>query len=332
MEKLHPPAPRIPLSNASTAAFVILSMLLTAFVFLAVYPNEFQLQSLVAGGCEPRRLRSTNFLDPVALPAPDPQLRILIGVLTVPDSYQRRHLLRDAYFLQPNLTVNARIDIRFVLCGLTTEEQRVLVAIEILRHGDIMILDCEENMNEGKTYTYFSNLPGVFNGSTGGETAYDYVLKADDDTYIRLDALAKTLDGMPREDLYMGLFIPCKNITDRMGWMTGMAYALSWDLVEWIARSEIPRNHKTLPPHGEDVVLASWLRDASLGKNRFDMNPRMYDYYEEPTPCWSHDFIPDTIAVHKLKNDTKWAKTLDYFNLTVGLRPSNLYNIHQLKR
>ncbi|WOL08588.1 hypothetical protein Cni_G17341 [Canna indica] len=322
MEKLRLHAPSKKPFHKTSIAFILLFVLLTTFIFLTVYPNDFWLQSLVTGGCEPRRTRFSHFVDPVALPPPEPPLRILVGVLTVPSTYERRHLLRNAYFLQPNLTANAHVDVRFFLCNLTSDEQRVLVALEVMRYGDIVVLDCEENMNEGKTYAYFSSLPALFE-----ETPYDYALKADDDTYIRLDEMALTLERMPREDLYLGLFIPCKNITDRMGWMTGMAYALSWDLVEWISRSEIPRKHRAIQPYGEDVVLASWLRDASRGKNRFDMNPKMYDYYEEPTPCYSHEFIPETIAVHKLKTNLKWAKTLEYFNATAGLKPSELYRI-----
>ncbi|KAJ8479884.1 hypothetical protein OPV22_023611 [Ensete ventricosum] len=327
MKKHHLPAPEISfvLPKASTAAFVLLPMSLIAVIFLVVQRDEMWLQSLVPGGCEPRR---SDLADPAAAGPPEPELRIFVGILTKPETYERRHLLRNAYALQPSVSINARVDVRFVLCNLTKEEQRVLVALEILRYDDIVILDCGENLNDGKTFTYFSSMPKLFNGTGGGRPPYDYVLKADDDSYIRVDALAQTLKEMPREDLYMGFYIPCKNISDPDGWMTGMAYALSWDLVEWILESEIPRNNKVHHPLGEDVVLAYWLRDGNRGKNRVDMNPRMYDIYYHNGPCYSRPFIPDTIVVHRLKDYPRWAATLAYFNVTQGLKPSKLYHIH----
>ncbi|CAL9122713.1 unnamed protein product [Musa acuminata var. zebrina] len=306
MKKHHLPAPEISfiLPKASTAAFVLLPISLIAVIFLVVQPDESWLQSLVPGGCEPRR---SDLADPAAAAPPEPELRIFVGILTKPETYERRHLLRNAYALQPSVSINARVDVRFVLCNLTKEEQRVLVALEILRYDDIVILDCAENLNDGKTFTYFSSMPKLFNGTGGGKPPYDYVLKADDDSYIRVDALAQTLKEMPRDDLYMGFYIPCKNISDPDGWMTGMAYALSWDL---------------------DVVLAYWLRDGNRGKNRVDVNPRMYDIYYDNGPCYSRPFIPDTIVVHRLKDNPRWAATLAYFNVTQGLKPSKLYHIH----
>ncbi|WOL08590.1 beta-1,3-galactosyltransferase pvg3-like [Canna indica] len=326
MKKHHyRPSPEISICpKASTTAFLLFPFLLIALIFLVIHPNEFWLQSIVSSGCETPRRPAAQFVDAVA---PKPALRIFIGILTRPDTYERRHLLRNAYALQPNLTVDARIDVRFVLCNLTKEEQRVLVALEILRYDDIVILNCGENLNDGKTFTYFSSLPALFKGEgEEGEKPYDYVLKADDDSYVRLDALATTLMKMPREDLYMGFYIPCKNISDPDGWMTGMAYAISWDLVEWIVESDIPRNNKVHHPLGEDVVLAYWFRDGNRGKNRVDMNPRMYDIYVKNGRCYSRPFIPDTIVVHRLKDNARWARTLSYFNVTRDLKLSKFYH------
>ncbi|KAJ3693936.1 hypothetical protein LUZ60_009416 [Juncus effusus] len=63
------------------------------------------------------------------------------------------------------------IHIRFVFCRLTNEEQRTLIALEILRFNDIIILNCTENMNYGKTYAFFSSLPNIL------PQKYDYVMK-----------------------------------------------------------------------------------------------------------------------------------------------------------
>ena len=80
----------------------------------------------------------------------------------------------------------ADIDVKSVLCSLTKEEQRVLVALEILRFNDIIIiiiLNCMENMNSGKTYSYFPSLPSILSRRN------DYVMKADAVAFIRLEPL-----------------------------------------------------------------------------------------------------------------------------------------------
>lgn len=217
----------------------------------------------------------------------------------------------------------AKVDLKFVFCNLTKEDQKVLVALEIMRYDDIIILDCKENMNKGKTYTYFSSLPEIFNNSDGTYPPYHYILKADDDTYFRLDNLVKSLRPLPREDLYYGYVIPCPSMDPFVHYMSGMGYLISWDLAEWIRESDIPKSHLEGP---EDKVFGEWLRNGHRAKNRFNAKWSMYNYPEPPTRC-THELWPDTIAVHLLKTQEKWIKTLQYFNVTQNLKPSKLYHI-----
>ncbi|KAL5699219.1 hypothetical protein ACHQM5_030154 [Ranunculus cassubicifolius] len=245
-----------------------------------------------------------------------PDMKILIGILTLPDNDQRRHFLRMLYGIQS--AGGAQVDVKFVFCNITREDHKVLVALEIMRYDDIIILNCPENMNFGKTYTYFSSLPEIFE-----DAPYDYVMKADDDTYFRLEALVASLRPLPREDLYYGFVVPCDSMDPFVRYMAGMGYLVSWDIVEWIRTSEIPRNHTSGP---EDLVFGDWLRDGHKGKNRHNAKWGMYDFPDPPTKC-THAFWPDTVAVHKLKNQEKWVKTLEYFNVTKDLKPSKLYHI-----
>lgn len=249
------------------------------------------------------------------------EIRILLGILTLPDQYPKRHFLRMIYGTQS--PAGARVDLRFIFCNLTKEDQKVLVALEIMRYDDIIILNCQENMNKGKTYTYFSSLPQLFNSSDGPYPPYHYVLKADDDTYFRLNNLVQSLRPLPREDLYYGYVIPCPSMDPFKNYMSGMGYLISWDIVEWIRESDIPRNHLEGP---EDLIVGEWLRDGHRGKNRHNAKWSMYDYPEPKTGC-THELWPDTIAVHRLKNQEKWIDTLSYFNVTANLKPSKLYHI-----
>ncbi|KAL5206263.1 hypothetical protein ABZP36_034472 [Zizania latifolia] len=309
-------APPVP-----AATLLLLPVALLAAVLFVVYPNEFALQaSLFGAGCrdyggtERDGVGGTGELVQAA-----PDFRLLIGVLTLPGRYERRHLLRMVYSLQqPEVARRARVDVRFVFCRLAAEEQRVLVALEAMRYSDVVELDCPENMDNGKTHAYFSSVPALF-----GHGAYDFVMKADDDTFFRLPELAESLSRAPREDLYYGCMVPCDYVRGWNEYMSGMGYVLSWDLVEWIVSAAAEIKGKTDGP--EDRTLHSWLSRAGKGKNRVDVKPAMYNFPGRH-PC-SHEFVPDTIAVHQLKDNGRWARTLRYFNFTAALKPSKFYPV-----
>ncbi|XP_042411227.1 uncharacterized protein LOC122000828 [Zingiber officinale] len=304
--------------KVSTAAFLILLPIsLIALIFFVVYPGDLSLQSLFAppSACLPSSLANVT--------SSEADLRILLGVLTVADAYQRRDLIRRAYLLQQPRLAASRVDVRFILCRLTTEEQRTFVAMEIMLYDDVIILDCAENVNEGKTYDYLSSLPRILDAG-GRRPPYDYVVKTDDDTYYLIDKLSETLRGLPRVDVYLGMRVPCRSTGSEGGFMSGMGYALSWDLVEWVAASELARQKRLGP---EDIMVGVWLNEGGRGKNRINMMPRMYDYPGGPETCFRHGFVPDSVAVHKLKDNSKWATTLQYFNVTQGLKKSKLYFI-----
>lgn len=299
-------------------ALVLLPLTLVAFICAFNFPDQFRIERLIS--------RRSDISPPAgdgATSAHTPEFRLLMGILTVADRYEARHRLRLLHALQP--PVPARIDARFVLCNVTGEEHRILVALEIMLYDDVIILNCSENMNSGKTYAYFSALPELFSGEQ--EPPYDFVMKTDDDTYFRFPELVESLRRQPREDLYWGHEHPAGE--NNPLFMRGMGYVLSWDLVRWIAETNVTRNHTAGP---EDALVGEWLRAGGRGKNVYstqgarlnydDTKPVMYDF---PYPPWT--FVPNTIAVHRLKDRTKWATTLRYFNATRGLRPSKFYHL-----
>ncbi|CAD6249203.1 unnamed protein product [Miscanthus lutarioriparius] len=309
-----------PSLSASSKALVLLPLLLLAFIFLFVYPKEFELQAMLSA-CGP----------PAAEPAAagvavvrKPDFRLLIGVLTRADLYERRHMLRMVYGLQlasPEEPLAAHVDVRYVFCRLYKDDQRVLVPLEILVHDDVIVLDgCEENLNGGKTYTFLSTVARLY-----ADEPYDYVMKADDDIFLRLPQLVASLGEMPRDDMYYGATIPCDSMDPFREYMAGMAYALSWDLVQWIATSDVARNHSV---GTEDMLTGLWLRIGDKGKNRFNAKPAIHDYLNPvPVDQCEHEFTPSTIGVHRLKSNPRWAEALKYFNFTAGLKPSKFYKI-----
>ncbi|KAJ3695367.1 hypothetical protein LUZ60_000744 [Juncus effusus] len=281
----------------------ILLVLLIHLDFLVIYifqnPCKIQLPFL-SSNCHPT---------PHVNSAPD--FKLLIGIQTTAKRYERRHLLRMAYAVQQP-THNAQIDIRFVLCNLTTKEERVFLSLEIMTYHDIIILDCLEKTDNGKTYTYFSSLPGMFPGELH---PYDYVMKTDDDTYIRLNQVVESLRDTSRTDTYWGAGLPFYD-NESPPFMLGMGYILSWDLVEWIATSEIPRNEQIGP---EDVLTGEWLNKGGKAKNRYNVNSRMYDLQIQEEK--------EMMAVHQLKHNERWVMAFEKFNVTARLKSSTFYHI-----
>ncbi|EEE69763.1 hypothetical protein OsJ_29471 [Oryza sativa Japonica Group] len=231
--------------------------------------------------------------------AREPEFRLLVGVLTTPSRYERRGILRLAYALQP--APGAQVDVRFVLCDVTDAADAVLVAAEAARHGDILVLDgCStENMNDGKTHAYLSSVPRLF-----APCPYDYVMKADDDTYLRVAALADELRGKPRR-------------TSTSAGATPSATTRCRSCTAW-ATSCPGTSRAGCPP-----TRTSWLNAGGRGRNRYNLKPRMYDIN------WDMDeFRPNTIAVHRLKNNRRWAAVFRHFNVTVGIKPSTAARPH----
>ncbi|XP_061361635.1 uncharacterized protein LOC133305428 [Gastrolobium bilobum] len=298
--------------------FVLSCFIFIFFLCVLASINEVRFEGLLRFG---RCALSNNSLAANSSFSKEEDTRILIAVLTLPDQYLRRHFLRLVYGTQT--PEDAKVDVKFVFCNLTKEDQKVMVALEIMRYNDIIILNCTENMNKGKTSTFFRSLPEIFNETNGPYPPYHYVMKADDDTYVRLNSLVKSLKPLPREDLYYGFVIPCGSMDPFKHYMSGMGVLVSWDIVEWIHGSDIPKKHVEGP---EDKVFGDWMRWGRKGKNRYNAKWSMYNYPDPVSVC-SHELWPDTIAVHLLKNQEKWIRTLKYFNHTDPLKPSKLYHI-----
>ncbi|KAJ4750250.1 Hexosyltransferase [Rhynchospora pubera] len=311
------------LTISKTLLLLLLLLPLCLFSYFFFFSSNSDLQPLFNdSSCNPTKTALNSSLQQKE------DLRIFIGILTVPHLHERRHLLRLVYALQVRSLATVKVDVRFVFCRTMNEEQMIFLKLEIMQHNDIIILDCSENLNDGKTYTYFSSLPSML-GEEDNSRPYDYVVKTDDDAYFRLDNLAKFLKDKPRKDLYYGMELGCVGAQIACGanntFMAGFGYVLSWDLVEWIAKSEIARNNKI---GLEDVMLGKWLNEANKGKNRYNGFPnQFYDYKgDSPDDYFRHELVDNTVAVHKLKTNLHWARTLNYFNVTHGLKPSKLNN------
>ncbi|BBN17367.1 hypothetical protein MPTK1_7g13990 [Marchantia polymorpha subsp. ruderalis] len=225
---------------------------------------------------------------------------ILIGIMTMAKKTERRNLLRLAYGAQSSDI--AHVTVKFILGKLKDDSEKTLVGLEKLVYGDVMELECEENMNNGKSFYYFSSL-----AAEGG--SYDYVMKTDDDSYVRIANLAIHLSPLSRTDLYYGYILPCENQDPYKWYMAGMGYVISWDLVQWIRDSPIPRNRTE---GTEDELVGKWFDEGGKARNRVNDKPLFYDHPEFGGKC-AHELIPESILIHQVKTPQRWAQVLAYF-------------------
>jgi hypothetical protein len=113
------------------------------------------------------------------------QIRLLLGVVTLWDKIERRHLIRHLYPLSlKSAGVDSSDLVRtiFVVGDPKTEAARAVLDWESQMYGDIMILEgVDENMNAGKTYHFLKALHDwQILYQDGGWT---HVGKVDDDTW-----------------------------------------------------------------------------------------------------------------------------------------------------
>ncbi|KAK0550400.1 hypothetical protein OC846_003667 [Tilletia horrida] len=238
---------------------------------------------------------------------------VFVGVFSIDSSYERRQLIRSTYAthtLPYDVHTGAQlsnVQIKFIL-GRPRKIHARRVALEMEAYNDIVVLDMEENMNQGKTYAYFrwasenATVPILLSQESSMETASplktvvgwkkaDYVVKADDDAFIVLSELERHLRVSPRMGTYWGYLI-------RNWFMGGECYALSNDLVQYIASSPDVVRYT----HGkEDKKVAQWM---NLHPNASTLNwvserCWIYDGPKAGT-AYSHGYLfPDYVA--KLK-------------------------------
>ncbi|XP_020832206.1 beta-1,3-galactosyltransferase 6 [Phascolarctos cinereus] len=221
--------------------------------------------------------------------AGQPAERAFLAVLVVsaPAGAERRSAVRGTWLAgagRPGPL--ADVWARFVVgtAGLEAAERRALER-EQARHGDLLLLphlrDAYENLT-AKVLAMFAWLDE--------HVAFDFVLKADDDTFARLGALRDELRAREperRRRLYWGFFsgrgrVQAGGRWREAAWLLcdhylpyalGGGYVLSADLVRFVSRSrDVLQRWRS-----EDVSLGAWLAPLDVRREhdpRFDTEYR----------------------------------------------------------
>jgi len=119
--------------------------------------------------------------------SPVKDVRILIGIWSPFASLARRGIIRHAY---NQFNKDLPVDVVFVQGDIVSRKRKNAHKVREMQHnatrwenqtfGDVLHLDCEENLNEGKTYEYFKKV------GTEWTDKYTHVMKADDDTFVNI--------------------------------------------------------------------------------------------------------------------------------------------------
>ncbi|XP_037075505.1 beta-1,3-galactosyltransferase 6-like [Pollicipes pollicipes] len=207
-----------------------------------------------------------------------PGYMLAVLVLTAPDNAERRAAMR-ATWLRPRGGASPPARHWFVLGGASLPPgQRVQLAAEQARHGDLLLLpdvaDAYGRLTD-KVLAAFAWL--------AGHARHRYALKCDDDTFARLGPLLDELAAAPRSRFYLGFFDgrarpqrsgkwaePAWDLCDTyLPYALGGGYVISSDLVAHLAASA-----PLLRRFGsEDVSMGAWLAPLDVTRRhepRFD--------------------------------------------------------------
>ena len=259
---------------------------------------------------------------------PTKEFRILVGVMSPFSMSTRRHIMRNAYRQFPK---DLPVDVWFIMgdidpwnpvnAGKVQDTYRLAREWENNTNHDIMGVDCTENMEDGKTYEYLKKVGREFSNR------YTHVMKSDDDSFVNLPGnylfisvrLTLALVQIIREHkdephLYWGATYTDGRFPAEM-W--GSGYLLSMDLVEWIARSEIPINNTI---GLEDLQVVEWIVDGGFHDNAInnltafagypwpELGDKVYKQENEIRP-----FERWTLVTHPLKENFMWVDTANYY-------------------
>ncbi|KZT61973.1 glycosyltransferase family 31 protein [Calocera cornea HHB12733] len=223
---------------------------------------------------------------------------LLVGVFSTPDAFAQRAVMRA---LQQR-GLNARsppVEFKFVLgranASLLRAQEEKAVLLEQAAYGDVVRLDTDENMDDGKTFAFFrwaAQLP------VGSQPRF--VMKADSDTFLVLPNVLASFSSLPcAAPTYWGTWWGSCGECYPL-YMRGLAYALSWPLVAWLGAAPLrPNDTRGM----EDIRTGGWLTSLPPGEavRIVDWGVRMGDWYGQTIP---HDV--HTVALHAMKSPQHW--------------------------
>ena len=244
----------------------------------------------------------------------------LIGIWTAHWKKERRALIRMTYLRNQPLT----IDYYFFVCSPITPTDRLWIAFENKMFQDVVVMKCIDNSHHGKIWNFLQSVRAICD-RTGDSTTnhnfslliddyphisdpartYDFIVKADDDSFVHLTNLASTLATLNKTSTYYGRFW-YRNTN--VPFAVGMLWTLSYDLVEYLANSI--HNDSSVIYGPEDYLIALWFSRKPV--NIVDDQLKFIDHYRADSPIRAQHHH-DTICIHQLKNDLHFMEIVMFY-------------------
>jgi hypothetical protein len=197
-----------------------------------------------------------------------PHAFLLVAVFTSPRYRRLRDAVRETWARLGTASANETAVVRFVIGRTGDAAIDAAVRKESQEQGDIAMLPMRESYEALTTKTLETMRWAA------REWSFDYLLKTDDDSFVRLDRIVRLLRAQPRSGLYMGGFHTRSPVVrdksskhyDREMLLSGRSvlpdfagggagYVLSADLIRWLSASPVPLRAFL----GEDVSVSVWL-------------------------------------------------------------------------
>ncbi|KAI9344633.1 hypothetical protein BDR26DRAFT_857314, partial [Obelidium mucronatum] len=260
----------------------------------------------------------------------------LIGILTTTDPLNtaRRQILRKKYSeINRSLAEsnNDQIDVVFFFgTPMTVEGKRLLQAEQLKYPEDVVVANIPELRDDGKILEWFLWARDYMyspHDVQHGEWCpkYRYIGKGDDDSVIHLERLSRLLRHLPASNSvdFVGCYFENMIRGFIVKGMSGMLYLLSWELVEWIKYSPIPRTDL----HGiEDIQVAVWLQKSKINLSYQQVpNNQFHDYRysKKPYNWYDREITNETVVVHYCKQVEALRECVD--QLYHGVPPVEKY-------
>ncbi|KAL6069668.1 hypothetical protein STEG23_018756 [Scotinomys teguina] len=221
---------------------------------------------------------------PAAAGTAQPRAKAFLAVLvaSAPRAVERRSAVRSTWLAQGRRGGPKDVWARFAVgtSGLGSEERRTL-ELEQAQHGDLLLLPALRDAYENLTAKVLAMLTWL-----DEHVDFEFVLKADDDSFARLDALLAELrarEPARRRRLYWGFFSGRGRVKPGGRWREaawqlcdyylpyalGGGYVLSSDLVHYLRLSR----EYLRAWHSEDVSMGAWMAPVDVQREhdpRFD--------------------------------------------------------------